>query len=90
MYTTQPTVLYRISNPAPTNSKGIILANLSAMVGDPPINDEPLDATDEGTNEDEDIEMYLNLHNIEDIEMSTDSSKRKRCDKREEATSQAS
>lgn len=47
------------------------------MVEDPPINDEPLNATDEVMNEDEDIDMYLNIHNIEDIEMSTDSSKRK-------------
>lgn len=39
--------------------------------------------------EDEDIEMYLNLHNFEDIEMSTDSSKRKSCEEGEEATSQA-
>lgn len=75
--TTQPTMLYRIPNPLSANSKGIILANLSAMVEDPPINDDPLNATDEVMNEDEDIDMYLNIHNIEDIEMSTDSSKRK-------------
>lgn len=63
-------------NPLSANSEGIILANLS-VVEDPPINDEPLNATDEVMNEDEDIDMYLNIHNIEDIEMSTDSSKRK-------------
>lgn len=63
--------------------------NLKAMVEDPRHHDEALDVTDEGLNEDEDIEMYLNLHNIEDIEMSTDSSKRKRCEEGEEVTSKA-
>ncbi|KAJ8429480.1 hypothetical protein Cgig2_011066 [Carnegiea gigantea] len=87
--TTHPSVLYRIPNPTPINPKGIILANLSAMVEDPPINEEPLDATDEGINDDEDIDKYLNFYNIEDIEISTDSSKRKRCKDGEEATSQA-
>lgn len=57
------------------------------MVEDPRHHDEAFDVTDEGLNEDEYIEMYLNLHNIEDIEMSTDSSKRKRCEEGEEATS---
>ncbi|KAJ8442546.1 hypothetical protein Cgig2_026488 [Carnegiea gigantea] len=33
---------------------------------------------DEGLAADENIDMYLNLQNIEDVEMSTDSSKRKR------------
>lgn len=61
--------------------------NLKAMVEDPRHHDEAFDVTDEGLNEDEYIEMYLNLHNIEDIEMSTDSSKRKRCEEGEEATS---
>ncbi|KAJ8420706.1 hypothetical protein Cgig2_013249 [Carnegiea gigantea] len=87
--TTQPMVLYRIPNLAPANPEGIILANLSVMAEDPPINDEPLDATNEVINEDEDIDIYLNLHNIEDIEMSTDSCKRTRYKKGEEATSQA-
>lgn len=59
------------------------------MVEEQCAKDEPLQATDEGMEEDEDIEMYLNLHNFEDIEMSTDSSKRKRCEEGEEATSQA-
>ncbi|KAJ8429939.1 hypothetical protein Cgig2_017989 [Carnegiea gigantea] len=74
---TQPTVLYRIPNPAPVNPEAITLANLNAMVEDPPINDEPFDATDKVMNEDKDIDMYFNLHNIKDIEMSTNSSKRK-------------
>lgn len=59
------------------------------MVKDPRHHDEALDVTDEGLNEDGDIEMYPNLHNIEDIEMSTDSSKRKRCEEGKEAASQA-
>lgn len=59
------------------------------MMEDPPINDEPLDAIDEGMNEDENVDMYLNLQNIEDIEMSTDSSKMKRYEDGEEATSLA-
>jgi len=36
---------------------------------------------------DENVYMYLNLENIEDVEMSTDSSKRKRVEKGEEYNS---
>lgn len=60
--TTQPTVIYRTPNPAPANMERIILANLNAMVEDPPTNAEALDDIDEGMNEDENIDMYLNLH----------------------------
>ena len=39
--------------------------------------------------DDAEVDTFLNLHNIEDIEISTDSAKRKRCDDGEEVTSQA-
>ena len=34
----------------------------------------------------DDVDMFMNLQNIEDIEMSTDSAKCKRCEDGEEAT----
>lgn len=82
--TDHPPVTNRIPNPAPAILEGIILANLNAMTEEPRGNDDDID---EDMNEDENVDMYLNLHNIEDIEMSTDSSKRKRCEDGEEATS---
>lgn len=88
-YSSHPTVNYNIPNPAPTNPDGIILTNMNAMLEDPFTNDEIFNDGDEGMNEDENADMYLNLQNIEDIKMSSDSSKRKRCEDGEEATSQA-
>ncbi|KAJ8436019.1 hypothetical protein Cgig2_007677 [Carnegiea gigantea] len=86
---THPTMICKIPNLAPTNPEGIVLANLNVVLEDPPINDETLNDIDEGMNEDKNVDVYLNLHNIEDIEMSTDSFKRKRCEDGKEAISQA-
>jgi len=46
-----------------------------------------LDALKLGGEEEPNMDMYLNLQNIKDVEMSTDSSKRKRNEEGEEATS---
>ncbi|KAJ8441521.1 hypothetical protein Cgig2_026322 [Carnegiea gigantea] len=62
----------------------IILTNPNAMTtqGEDSSNSDTLIAMkndeDEGMDADENIDMYLNLENIKDVEMSTDSSKRKR------------
>jgi len=40
-----------------------------------------------GVEDEANVDMYLNLHNIEDVEMSMDLSKRKRSEEGEEATS---
>ena len=48
---------------------------------------DPLDAFNLGGEEEPNVDMYLNLQNVEDVEMSTDSSKRKRNEEGEEATS---
>ena len=44
---------------------------------------------EEGMDEDANIELFLNLENIEDVEMSTDSSKWKRAEEGEECSSHA-
>jgi len=80
-------MIYKILNLAPTDPEGIMPANLNAVLEDPPINDETVNDIDEGMNEDENVDVHLNLQNIEDIEMSTDSSKRKRCEDGEETIS---
>ncbi|KAJ8444540.1 hypothetical protein Cgig2_000819 [Carnegiea gigantea] len=79
--------------PGPSITKVIVLANLASMKsqdeGSP--NDDNLVAMvagdDEGMDEEENVDMFLNLENIEDVEMSTDSSKRKRVEEGEECTS---
>lgn len=76
-------------NPTPSNPECIILADLKSKTDDLLDEDDPLDDIDKGINEDSNVDMYLNLQNIEDIDMSTDSSKRKRCEDGEEVTSQA-
>jgi len=57
------------------------------------VNHEPLDAFPgadlDGIDEEENVDLFLNLHKIEDIDMSTDSSKRKRCEDEEEVSSHA-
>ena len=45
---------------------------------DPMVDTAPLDALNVGMNVDNSVDMFLNLQNIEDIEMSTNLSKRKR------------
>ena len=49
----------------------------------PPINVEPLNAADDemhdeaNVNNEDNVDIFLNLHNIKDVEMSTNSDKRK-------------
>ncbi|KAJ8438410.1 hypothetical protein Cgig2_004520 [Carnegiea gigantea] len=78
--------------PGPTGPNEIILANPNAI--------EPQDDCstpsdnllamvedgDGGIEDDANIDMFLNLENIEDVEMSTDSTKRKRIEEGEELT----
>jgi len=47
-----------------------------------------LDALQTWIEDENNMDMYLNLQNIEDVEMPTDSSKRKRNEEGDEATSQ--
>lgn len=47
------------------------------------------DMMDEGVETDENVDLFLNLENIEDVEMSTDSAKRKRIEEGEECSSHA-
>ena len=48
---------------------------------------DPLDALNAGMEDDTYVDMFLNLQNIENAKMSTNSSKRKRWEEGEEATS---
>ena len=75
-------------NPAPLGSDDIILANPMAfkLVNDPVDVGDPLDAHNDAM-DDNDVEAFLNLHAIDDVDMSSDSSKRKRLDDGEEASS---
>ncbi|KAJ8423901.1 hypothetical protein Cgig2_028064 [Carnegiea gigantea] len=82
-------------NPGSVIPNGIILTNLTAILptDDPSLVLDPLDALNEDVLDDmeakNNADLYLNLHNIEDIEMSSDSTKRKRSEDGEEAISQA-
>ncbi|KAJ8437832.1 hypothetical protein Cgig2_000386 [Carnegiea gigantea] len=75
-----------VGNLAPNRAEGSVLANPKALASQPvsPINLNPLNAmTDDKANEDKEddtdnVDIFPNLHNIEDVEMSSDSSKRKR------------
>uniref|UniRef100_A0A7C9DPI7 Uncharacterized protein n=1 Tax=Opuntia streptacantha TaxID=393608 RepID=A0A7C9DPI7_OPUST len=81
--------LARVLDPAPMGPDGILLANPVVMQGEPSLAmADPLDALNAGGEADHNIDMYLNLQNLEDVEMSTDSSKRKRSEEGEEASSQ--
>jgi len=76
-------------NPTLVGPNGILLANPLVMHH----NDvqmfatDPLDGLNLAGEEDPNLDMFLNLQNIEDVEMSTDYSKRKRKVEGEEATS---
>jgi len=76
------------SNPAPLGPDGIILANTVAFNQNLNQTEEgdPLDALNEGL-EEANMDVYLNLQNLDDVEMSVDSSKRKRVEEGEEASS---
>ena len=81
--------LIRALDPAPLGPDGILLANALAMQkGQPIAPEDPLDALNEGGDDEHNVDMYLNLQNFEDVDMSTDSSKRKRSEEGEEASSQ--
>jgi len=51
------------------------------------LEDDPLDALQIGPNDDANTDVFLNLQNMEDVEISVDSSKRKRIEDGEEASS---
>ena len=76
-------------NPTLVGPNGILLANPLVMHH----NDvqmfaaDPLDGLNLAGKEDPKVDMFLNLQNVEDVEMSTDSSKRKRKVEGEEGTS---
>lgn len=87
-----PTVTPSQIVPTPNSSEGIVLANLTNMKNqdaDPP-NADKLVAMEEGEGkgmeEEENGDIFLNLENIEDVEMSIDSSKRKGVEEGEECT----
>ena len=74
--------------------KGILLANIQVEGcpdASPAVNLDPLavfpEADVDGMDEEDNVDLYLNLHKIEDIDMSTDSAKRKRCEDGEEVSS---
>ena len=81
--------LARVLDPAPVGPDGIMLANPVIMQGKPSLAlEDPLDTLNAGGEDGCNNDMYLNLQNLEDVEMSTDSSKRKRREEGEEASSQ--
>jgi len=75
-------------NLAPLGPDDTILANPTTMneTQDPMIETDPLDALNDGMDVENHVNMFLNLY---DIEMSTNSSKKKRCEEGKEATSYA-
>ena len=84
-----PSNIINCLNLAPLGPNDIILANTMVMkqVEKQLVEREPLDALNLGVEDEANVDMYLNLHNIEDVEMSMDLSKRKRSEEGEEATS---
>jgi len=84
-----------VLQPAPINDLGIILTNPSVaalLATDNDCLSDPLaalqDDVPEGMEDDVNMDMFLNLQNLKDVDMSTDSTKRKRCEDGEEVTSQ--
>jgi len=75
-------------NPAPLGPDDIILANPMDfnLENDQVVEGDPLDALNDDM-EDTNAEAFLNLHTLEDVDMSSDSSKRKRLEDGEEASS---
>ena len=83
-----PAVFMPYPNPAPLGPDDIILANPSAFTMNN-LHDnygDPLDALG-GDMDDANVDAFLNLHNIEDVDMSCESAKRKRREEGEEASS---
>ena len=87
-----PPIVVQCPNPVPIGLNNITLANATAMkeLKTSGTREDPLDAFIEGRDDEANVDMYLNLPNIEDVKMSTDSSKRKRCEESEETTSPSS
>jgi len=54
------------------------------------IKNDPLDALNDRVDVENNTDMFLNLHNIEGVEISTNSVKINRCEDGEEATSHGS
>ena len=75
-------------NPAPLGPEDIILANAAVFKMDNPTvpATDPLDAFNEDL-ADAEMDDFLNLQNIDDVEMSSDSAKRKRREEGDEASS---
>jgi len=83
-----PPRMVRALDPTPVGPDDILLANTVMMQGEHSMTPaDPLDAFNDGGEDDQNIDMYLNLQNLEDVEMSTDTSKRKRSEEGEEASS---
>jgi len=83
-----PATFMPYPNPAPLGPEDIIQANTVAFKLDnlkAPVGD-PLDALN-GEMADANMDDFLNLQNFEDVEMSSDSTKRKRREEGEEAAS---
>ena len=75
-------------NPAPLGPEDIILANAAVFKLDNPTDPatDPLDAFNDDL-ADAEMDDFLNLQNIDDVEMSSDSAKRKRREEGDEASS---
>jgi len=75
-------------NPVPLGPDDIILANTMTFKSDnlQPAEGDPLDAINADM-EDANMDAFLNLHTFEDVDMSSDSFKRKRLEEGEEASS---
>jgi len=77
------------SNPTPVGPNDIILANPMVMNSEKDLatKDDLLDALKIGTDNAANMDVFLNIQNFEDVEMSMDSSKRKRIEDVEKASS---
>ena len=85
----QTIVAASLGVPAHVDLTGITLASPAAMMiqDDPELNSNPLSAIEEGMDDEENIDMFRDLDNIKDVEMSTDSTKIKRAKDGEECSS---
>ena len=71
-----PSHLVGYPNSVALGPNDIIMANTTVMkqVEKLMVEDNPLDALNIGVDDETNVDMYLNLQNIEDVKMSTDSS----------------
>ena len=87
--TTAPPELLRAIDPAPLGPDGIMLANALAMQPGQHMGiEDPLDALNAGQDDEHNVDLYLNLQHYDDMDMASDSAKRKRIEEGEEASSQ--